>query len=69
MKVALNINRLRFGLAILSRFAAILYIIAVPLILDASRCRSSGDSWPAILGIVRSAICGSVLLSPGHTCC
>ena len=51
----LSIDGLRLGLAILSRFSAILFYCDSTCF-NASCCENSGDSWPAILGIVRFAI-------------
>ena len=57
----LNIDRLRFTLAILNRRSAILlYYDSTPFC--TSRCGNSGDSWPVILGIVWFAIRDSVPL-------
>ena len=52
-------------MAILNRFSAIL-LYCDSTHFSASRCGISGDSRPAILGIVRSAIRDSVPLSAGR---
>ena len=49
-----NIDRLRFRWAILNRISAIL-LYCNSTHFCASHCGNSGDSWPAILGIVRFA--------------
>ena len=66
-KVPLNNDRLRFRLAILNRFSAIL-LCCDSAHFFASRCGNSGDSKPAIPGIVRFAIRDSVPLSSGVSC-
>ena len=48
-------------MAILNRFPRF-YFTAIRLIFVASRCRISGDSRPAILGIIRFAVRDSVPL-------
>ena len=53
-------------MAILNRFSAILHYRDSTQ-LCASHCGISGDSWPAILGIVRFAIRDSVPLSSRNT--
>ena len=60
-KIPLNNDRLRFRLAILNRFSAIL-LCCDSAHFFASRCGNSGDSKPAIPGIVRFAIRDSVPL-------
>ena len=65
-KIPLNNDRLRFRLAILNRFSAIL-LCCDSAHFFASRCGNSGDSKPAIPGIVRFAIRDSVPLSEGHS--
>ena len=50
-----GIDRLRFGLAILNRFTSML-VHGDSAQFCASRCGHSGDSNPAILGIVRFSI-------------
>ena len=61
-KVALSIDKDAIQIAILNRVSAILrYCDSIRFF--ASRCRISGDSRPAILGIVRFAIRDSVPLS------
>ena len=52
-------------MAILNRFSAIL-LYCDSTHFSASRCGISGDSGPAILGIVRFAIRDSVPLRPGR---
>ena len=59
-------HRLRFGLAILSRFSVVLLHCGSTQVC-ASRCRNSGDSRPAMRGNVRFAIRNSVPLSIGPT--
>ena len=66
-KIPLNNDRLRFRLAILNRFSAIL-LCCDSAHFFASRCGNSGDSKPAIPGIVRFAIRDSVPLSSRVIC-
>ena len=71
-KTPLSNDRLRFRLAILNRFCAIL-LCCDSAHFFASRCGNSGDSKPAIPGIVRFAIRDSVPLRSSQTlrslCC